>query len=395
MSKIKNLFGLILYKIAPIKKNRYLFTSFNGHYSDNTKAISEKLHLLSNNAEIIWLVEKKYIKDLPSYVKGVDINSLKGFWFRGTATAQIDNVYGFCANYLTSDSKKAKRKARLLTFLQSKKKQSIYTTMHGTPLKRIGRDQVGNIVYDLYTKNTSLLVGDEFSAKIFKGVTFGKMPISVVGSPRNDLLFDKSNNYKEELGLPSDKKIILYAPTFRNDGKDVEGKNVKRSGIDQLNAMDFDLLFNTLKEKFGGEWVMVLRFHYHVANLVDWDRLNNKYPGKFINGNLFDDMALYLAACDLLVSDSSSCMFDYLNTKRPCFIFFPDLDNYQNNERGFYLDIETLPFDVAKDFSTFIKNVKGFDNSKYQEKIIQFKERIGDKNDGKASDRIVKVILTK
>ena len=60
MSKLKYLIGLFLYKIAPIKKNRFVFTSFNGHYSDNTKAISEKLHELYCDYEIIWLLKDKY-----------------------------------------------------------------------------------------------------------------------------------------------------------------------------------------------------------------------------------------------------------------------------------------------------------------------------------------------
>ena len=62
--KIKFLWGLIIYKIAPVKKNRYVFTSFNGRYSDNPKAISEKLHETDKTAQIIWLVEEKYKKDI-------------------------------------------------------------------------------------------------------------------------------------------------------------------------------------------------------------------------------------------------------------------------------------------------------------------------------------------
>lgn len=393
MNKIKLLIGLILYKIAPIKKQRYVFTSFNGHYSDNPKPISNKLHEMNKNAEIIWLVSPKYLKDVPSYAKAVDIDSLKAFWYRGTATAGIDNVYGFRASFIMSNSFLHKLKTKIFTFLSYKKHQPIYSTMHGTPLKRLGRDQVGNTVLDMYCKNSYLLVGDEFSAKILSNVTFNKMPVKVTGSPRNDILFKASDGLKEKLNLPSDKKVILFAPTFRNDGKDVEGKNLCRSGLDQLNAMNLDLLFDTLKQKFGGDWVMVLRFHYHVAHMVDWESLNKNYPGKFINGNEFDDMAEYLACTDVLLTDSSSSMFDFAHTGKPCFLFFPDYVNYRDKERGFYMDASKLPFKLSEDFDTLIKHLKNFDNDTYIKEVNALKKCLGDGNDGNSSERIVNIIL--
>lgn len=96
---------MCVYKVAPIVKNRYVFTSFNGHYSDNTKAISIKLKEMDDSAEIIWLVDSAYSQNLPEYAKVVNINSIKAYWYRGTAAAQIDNVYGFRARFKTSNRK--------------------------------------------------------------------------------------------------------------------------------------------------------------------------------------------------------------------------------------------------------------------------------------------------
>lgn len=393
MSFIKQLFGLIVYKIAPIKRNRFVFTSFGGHYSDNTKAISEKLHEMDSSAEIVWLISENYKSDLPEYVRAVDINSFSIYWYRGSAAAQIDNVYGFRAFFLTNDSFSSKLKSFVWRTLSYKKNQPIYVTMHGTPLKKIGRDQIGNVILGMSCPNTYMLVGDQLSADVFERVTFGTMPITVIGAPRNDALFLENSSAKKKLGLPIDKKILLFAPTFRNDGIDVEGKNIQRSGLDQLSAMDFEELFGTLNEKFGGEWVMVCRFHYHVADMVDWDSLNKKYPGRFINGNKYDDMADYLSATDILISDSSSCMFDFAHIKKPCFIYFPDLENYRDKERGFYMDIESLPFPVAVDFSKFIENIKTFDQAVYSHKVDEMLENIGTGNDGHASERAVEYIF--
>lgn len=395
MKRIKQLFGLAIYKIAPIKHNRYVFTSFSGHYSDNTKYISIKLHEIDKNAEIVWLVRPEYEKDVPGYAKVIKIDTLREYWYRGTATAQIDNVYGFRANFKMVDSKITNVKLKILSFLSNKKKQPIFATMHGTPVKKIGRDQIGNTVLDMYCPNTYLLVGDKLTADVLERVTFEKIPIEVLGSPRNDILFSANENIKINIGLPKDKKILLFAPTFRNDGKDVEGKNVYRSGINQLAEMDFDRLFQTLSHKFGGEWVMVCRFHYHVVDLVDWKSLEKRYPGKFINGNQHDDMADYLACSDILITDSSSCMHDFSLTQKPCFLYFPDLDNYENKERGFYIKLEELPFSVAVDFSTLLNNIANHNQKDYENKINQFLVKIASKNDGNASERVVNYILKK
>ena len=393
MSFIKQFLGLFIYKIVPIKRNRFVFTSFNGHYSDNTKAISVKLHEMDATAEIVWLLSDQYKKDVPDYVKAVSINSLKAYWYRGTATAQVDNIYGFRAQFKMNESRASEMKMRLRAFLTNKKKQPIYATMHGTPLKKLGRDQIGNTVLDMFCSDSYLLVGDQLTADVLKRVTFDKMPITVIGAPRNDVLFVDNSEAKAKLGFSKEQKILLFAPTFRNDGKDVEGKNIYRSGLNQIEEMNFEKLFQTMSNVFGGEWIMVCRFHYHVADMVDWDSLDQKYPGRFINGNKNDDMADYLAATDVLLTDSSSCMFDFAHTKKPCFVYFPDLDNYRNKERGFYMEIESLPFPVAVDFSTLIENINSFNQDEYSINVDKMLQDIGTGNDGLASQRAVEYIF--
>ena len=119
MNRLKHLVGLCIYKIAPIKRNKYVFTSFNGHYSDNPKYISMKLHEMDEKAEIVWLVTNNHRADLPEYVKAVDIESLKAYWHRGRAMTQVDNVYGFRANFKTSESKVGAFKLKLMEVLGS------------------------------------------------------------------------------------------------------------------------------------------------------------------------------------------------------------------------------------------------------------------------------------
>lgn len=396
MGSLKNFVGLCIYKIAIKKRNRYVFTSFCGHYSDNTKYISEKMHLMYPEIEIVWLVLPEHKKDVPDYVKVVDYDTLRAYWYRGSAVAQVDNNYGFRASFKFSNSFLKKIKRNLFIFFSNKKNQPIFATMHGTALKKIGRAQIGNNVLGFSCSNTYLIVGDRFTEESLRYITFNQCHMDTIGWPRNDILFSESNyEMKNRLGLPIDKKIVLFAPTFRNDGIDVEGKNLYRSGINQLSELKFDQLFDCLTKKFGGEWVMVCRFHYHVSELVDWEELETKYPNKFINGNKYDDMAQYLVCADILLTDSSSSMFDFAHTRKPCFLYFPDLSNYRDKERGFYYNIETLPFPIAENFETFLKNIEGFDLNEYIKNCEKMFQKLGSMDDGNASYRAVEYIMKK
>ena len=395
MNKLKFLLGLFIYKTTPVKKNKIVFTSFEGHYSDNTKAISEKFHETHPEYEIVWLLKPEYFNDAPEYVKKVDINSLKSFRERGAASAQVDNVYGFRAIFKNSKNPIKAIKRRFIVFMTYKRKQPIFATMHGTSVKKIGRDQIGNTVYDFSCKNTFLLLGNKFTADILRHVTFERVPTIAIGAPRNDILFGKSSVSKSAIGVAEDKKIVLYAPTFRNDGKDVEGKNTNRSGLNQLEELKFDELFSALNKRFGGEWVMICRFHYHISKNIDWEKLNSEYGGKIINGNKLDDMAEYLPLSDALISDYSSCLHDFALTKKPCFIYAPDIVNYGTKERGFYIPLEELPYPLAKDSEELVNNVLDFNSERYERDVDDFMEKIGSKDDGNASARVVDFIVEK
>ena len=127
--------------------------------------------------------------------------------------------------------------------------------------------------------------------------------------------------------------------------------------------------------------------------MVDWDGLNAKYEGRFINGNLHDDMSEYMLCADILMTDASSCMFDYSVSYKPCFLYFPDLDNYKNKERGFYIEVEELPYPVAVSFDELESNIKNFDADRYRAKTDEMLESFGYVDDADSSERIVRFIL--
>ncbi len=181
--------------------------------------------------------------------------------------------------------------------------------------------------------------------------------------------------------MPLDKKIILYAPTYRN--------NPECSGVDQMKSFDFSKLFSVLNKRFGGDWIFVFRLHNMVLLKIDIDSLLNEYSDLIINGNQFDDMAEYLLVSDVLLADYSGCVFDVALTQKPCFLYALDREHYEQEERGLYFPIEKFPYSFADSFERLIIDISNYDENEIDLKRQEFLNYIGNIEDGKASERIV------
>ena len=395
MSKIRWIIGLLVYKIVPIKKRRMVFQSYHGHYSDSPRRISEYILREHDDIDVIWILDAKHLGEYPKGMKYVIKGSIKEKLISGSAKILIDNVYCDKEYTVYKDVPVSAVLAKISSFFKSKKKQVAFTTFHGTPFKTQDRDTVNSTIIDFYCPGTEMILGNQFAVDTYRHITFNKIPMHLIGSPRNDMLFGKGAQAKALncLGLDNTRKYLLYAPTFRNDGRDTAGKNVKRSGLDQLEEFDFDRLFASLENKFGGEWAIILRFHQYVSGLVDWNELNTKYANRFINGNLHDEMADYLAAADILMTDYSSSAFDYSLTRRLCLIYANDLDYFVTYERGLYMPLNTLPFPYATTFDDLIKIIDAFDEEKYLESIDSMHKQFGFVDDAHSTERVSNFIL--
>ena len=342
-----------------------------------------KLNQMNKGINIIWVISKKSRgEEYPDYIILVKHNSLKYLYFKNKARVVVDNGAG--------DHLIIKNKKIVLHKLLKNKKQLNLSTWHGTPLKKLGVDidckRVG--VSSLFSTSDIILAGCNYTKDIFESCFLGKIPVWLSGTPRNDILFHlnakKQEAVKRKLGLPTDKKIVLYAPTYRED--------IYYSGIMQMKSIVFTHLLSVLESKFRGEWVFVFRVHQMVALEIDTELITKKYSGKVIDGNQHDDMAEYLAITDVLITDYSGSMFDFALTGKPCFLLTPDKEKYEN-ERGLYMDINELPFSIANNFNELICNIRKFDSNYYAQQVADFLERIGNKEDGKASERVAHFIL--
>ena len=214
-------------------------------------------------------------------------------------------------------------------------------TWHGTPLKKLaldleavfmaGEKDISDYKRNFYNNAQTwdyLISQNSYSTEIFRRAFGFTKEILEIGYPRNDILFHKNNKediekIKKELGLPLDKKIILYAPTWRDNEFHGNGRYKFNPRI------DFSLLMKQLKD----DTVMIVKYHYLVMDQIDW----SPYQGFIYTYDMSYDISLLYLVSDMLITDYSSVMFDYSILKRPILFYCYDLNEYKNTLRDFIL----------------------------------------------------------
>lgn len=195
------------------------------------------------------------------------------------------------------------------------------------------------------------------------------------GCPRSDILFDamKPIEMRDKLGFEN-KKICMYAPTFRN------------SHSLEVYSLDFAQLKDNLEKKFSGEWIILLKLHPNIAYVS-----MNNLPNFVKNYSSYYDAQELLVMSDVLITDYSSIIYDFMLTERPAFIYATDFNDYEK-ERGFLIDLKETPFPISTNNEELGKTISEFDSHSYSEKIFAFKNKVGSFDDGYASERIIEWI---
>lgn len=368
-------------KILPVKKNIILFESNLGrNYTGNPRAIYEEIvrQGLDKQYKCVWFFEnpRKKIKGNAKIVKRARLQYL---YYMAVAKVWVFDC-------------------RQPEFLIKRKETSYIQTWHGTPLKKLALDmeQIDSVVsssideyHEQFRKNTAtwdyLISQNRFSTDTFRRCfDFEGKPIFEVGYPRNDVLFQHNNKkdinrLKEKYNIPKDKKVILYAPTWRDNEFYVQGVYKFVSPLD----------FKKAQKELGDEYVFLVKYHYLVSDKIDW----SEYKGFVYSFNEKVDISrLYLIA-DMMITDYSSVMFDYSILKRPMFFFAYDLENYENNLRGFYFDfLKEAPGPISKTTDQLIWDIKNYNAEQWNDKYKEFSDKYNSADDGMASKKIVEKI---
>ena len=323
---IRDLGVKLIAKTTPIKINRVVFDSYNGRgYSDSPKAICEVLLRSGEELELLWLCrDEAAAKTLPEGVTAVPNTGMKKIKALASAKVWVDN----CRKY-----ENLKRKNQV--YLQ---------TWHGFALKKLEADVADKLepAYVEAAKRDSaqcdaFISGSAFMTKLYRERFWYQGAVLELGTPRNDIFYrDHAALHAKvckALGLPEDRKLALYAPTFRDD-----------HSIDAYR-LDAAMVRRKCEENFKGEWSVLIRLHPNVAQqsaalfAYDGDRL--------VDATAYPDMQELLCAAGLLITDYSSSMFDYALTGKPIVQFATDIEAYQK-DRDFYFPLDALPFPLAR-----------------------------------------------
>ena len=369
----------IIFRRLPVKQNWVMFESFGGKsYSDNCKYIYEyMLKNYGNDYKYIWVMRDHNIV-IPGNPIVIKPNAYKYLYYLARA------------KFLVFNSRQP--------IWYNKRKESVFIeTWHGTPLKKLVFDMEDvhsaslthkEDFYKVSRKWDYLLSDNTFSTEVFEhAFLFDKDKIVEYGYPRNDLLYASNadviaGKVKKKLGIPQEKKVILYAPTWRDDEYYSHGKYKFSLAID----------IEQMKQTLGDEYVLLLRTHYFVVDQVD----SLCGDGFVYNGSLYQDITELYLASDICVTDYSSVFFDYANLRRPILFFTYDLEKYREELHGFYIDMETeVPGPLLQTNEELIQAIKHINDIEetYKERYNTFYNRFCGIDDGHAAERVVEKLI--
>lgn len=374
-----------MYKIMntclPVSKKTVVFSSALGRsYAGNPRAIYKRMveEGLDKKYRCVWFYDNRP-HDIEGRHKSVRYKGLKYLFYMSIAGIWIFD-------------------ARQPSFLRKKDKVVYLQTWHGTPLKKLGLDldnifMSGEDSVEAYKEEFArnvrtwdmLISQNSFSTEIFRRAFAFEKKMLEIGYPRNDSLILKNNSacieeIKKKYNLPQDKKIILYAPTWRDDEANGPGS------YSFSNALDMA----AFREAFEDEYVLAVKYHYLVKDTIDW----SIYDG-FVRtfDESMDISDIYLVS-DILITDYSSVMFDYSILRRPMYFYCYDIEKYKNVLRGFYFDFEDeAPGPISFTTGALIDDIKADRAGEYREKYERFNEKYNPWDNGEASKKVLEYLF--
>ncbi|HEX3076395.1 MAG TPA: CDP-glycerol glycerophosphotransferase family protein, partial [Lachnospiraceae bacterium] len=361
-----------------MKDNWVICESFFGKsYSDSPKYIYEYLNkTYPGKYKFIWVINNKKT-NIPYNPVKVKRYSIRYAYYLARCKYDVFNV-------------------RPPQWVRKRKGNVFLETWHGTPLKKLVFDQeevtAASPLYkqQFYKQSRDwdyLIAANYFSSEVFRRCFMYNNVMLETGYPRNDIMHYENRDeiakgIRAKLGIPTDKKTILYAPTWRDD--EFYGKGEYKF------ALQLDL--HRMKQELGKEYVVLLRTHYYIADSLDVTGLEDFA----FNLSKYDDISELYLISDLLITDYSSVFFDYANLKRPMLFFTYDLEKYRDVLRGFYIDmVKEVPGPLLFTSDEVIEAIKNINTitEEYKERYEVFYEKFCGLEDGHASQKVAEAVF--
>ena len=348
-------------------------------YSCNPKYIVEELLRHNLPYELVWIVPQdisdEVRRSFPSCIRLVPAGTESELREYATAKVWVDNE---------------RRNALIRAGLGKKPGQIYINTWHGSSgLKAIARDRHNlknqpRILAKLDSRRIDYLISNSHEeSRLFKRFFWGHGRIMEFGHPRNDILFcsrgdEIRRRVRDHLGVSANVRLLLYAPTFRDDQQ-----------YEHCHPPDFERVLSALAKRFGGEWILGVRFHHlaKTAARFTHDRL------PIVPCSSYPDTQELLLATDVLITDSSTIILDFMHLRRPAFFFVPDLVRHIQT-RGQLCPHSFYPFPFAENSDQLVAQIEHFDESAYVSNLRRFVKKQHYLDDGHASERVAKLIQT-
>jgi CDP-glycerol glycerophosphotransferase (TagB/SpsB family) len=261
--------------------------------------------------------------------------------------------------------------------------QHVLQTWHGSTLKRLARDRpdAGFRTKIAATREgrrwDALLAQNEFSAEHLRSAYDFGGPVWVDGYPRNDVLAtpDHAVDVRERLGVADGKRVVLFAPTWRED---------RATMVDHLDVA-------ALAHALGPDHVLLVRGHSST-----WEHGRDHTAPDLLDVTGYPDVSDLLLVADVLVTDYSSVMFDWVSTGRPIVFHVPDLARYRGELRGFYADLlSEAPGPVVETTDDLVDAVLHADERlpEHATTLRAWQERFTSHDDGSAGRRVVQRMI--
>ncbi len=272
-----------------------------------------------------------------------------------------------------------------------KKNTQLVQLWHGTgAIKKFGLDYEEGWVKKLAVttnKNTThFIVGSSWMKDVYK-TAFGAEDDKIfnIGCPRTDVFFSKAalQEKKDEFfsSYPelSGKKIVLYAPTFR-DKKYNSGKINIHINIDELMS------------NLDDNYVLGLRLHPRIADNINLDEYIGQYQNRVFDFSSYDKLNTLLICCDILITDYSSIIYEYAIMKKPMIFYSYDLPEFEKSGRGFYENYKTaVPGPVVFKTRQIADIIKNYPADEYN--IDKFLDIYLENCDGNSRKRLYDLLM--
>ncbi|MFI7338562.1 CDP-glycerol glycerophosphotransferase family protein [Streptomyces sp. NPDC050085] len=344
---------------------------------DSPRAVHAELVRRGTDVEHLW-VTRDGRTHVPPSARGVE--EFSADWYAALAR---------CRRIVTAH--------HLPDFFERRAGQTVVQTWDGTPLKRIGADLTDTLYADhdqlallpkLSRQWDVLVAPSRWSAPHLSRALGYDGEVLAAGSPRNDVLFaapdaarERAGRLRRDLGIDPGKRIVLYAPTYRDHLAHSPGRFRHEPAFD----------FAAAERELAADHVLLVRKHPHATG-----RLGGARAPFVRDVTAHPSAAELLLIADVLVTDYSSLMFDFAHTGRPMLFHTYDLEHYRDTVRGFYLDFEDrAPGPLLSTTDEVVSALRELDTvtSRHAAAYEAFRAAYCDLDDGHAAERVVERLM--